>query len=607
MMHTPSHWERLSRSIWLVRLLLTIHALLLLNIAWRYAATVDESAHIPSALGHWQTGNYSAYRVNPHLPRMLATIPTLAASPNLLSESAAIQGHPRQRIEWGLANAFAEKNRDRYHQLVFLSRLMGIVLSCLGGWLLWRWGCEVYGNSAGLFALVVWCFEPNILGHGSLITPDMPSAVATLGVMYFLRRYLDAPTWRNCCWFGLLSGIALLTKFTLFVLIPVWSVLFLCLASLHARSQTRTILLRLAHLAFASFLSLLVIDIAYEFTGVGKPLKEVPFISERFTGRQTFDESNPAAIAAPGNRFADSWLGNLPLPIPEDMIIGIDVQKFDFETYPVRRQSYLAGEWRPAGWWYFYLYALGVKCPTGFVLLWAAGIVLAFLPPFRKSREELVIYLPALAIMGFVSSQTGFTHHLRYVLPVIPLLILGSSKVMALAQPRYRFIRLVAVLLAGWGVVSSCWVYPRSLSYFNELAGGPIHGHDHLMESNVDWGQDLIGLGQWIQEHPEARPLGTALYSLIPEASYGIKFVPIPALPASGLSKDTGPQPGWYAVSVCGLRGQWLPKYERQALTWFQHFRPVDRIGYSIFIYHLDRDEVNQVRARLGLEALSSQ
>ena len=35
--------------------------------------------------------------------------------------------------------------------------------------------------------------------------------------------------------------------------------------------------------------------------------------------------------------------------------------------------------------------------------------------------------------------------------------------------------------------------------------------------------------------------------------------------------------------------------------TYFQRFRPVATAGYSIFIYHIDRDECNRVRAELGL------
>jgi hypothetical protein len=51
--------------------------------------------------------------------------------------------------------------------------------------------------------------------------------------------------------------------------------------------------------------------------------------------------------------------------------------------------------------------------------------------------------------------------------------------------------RAGGVLLVGWLVASSLWIYPHSLSYFNEAIGGPLNGAEHLLGSNLDWGQDL--------------------------------------------------------------------------------------------------------------------
>jgi hypothetical protein len=53
---------------------------------------------------------------------------------------------------------------------------------------------------------------------------------------------------------------------------------------------------------------------------------------------------------------------------------------------------------------------------------------------------------------------------------------------------------LLSLAVAGslcWFVTSSLWIYPHSLSYFNESIGGPLNGPQHLLGSNVDWGQDL--------------------------------------------------------------------------------------------------------------------
>ena len=85
-----------------------------------------------------------------------------------------------------------------------------------------------------------------------------------------------------------------------------------------------------------------------------------------------------------GNRFTNSNLGELPVPLPTDYLRGIDVQWQDFEQ---GWHSYLRGEWRNHGWWYYYLYALAVKVPLGsWVLVVCAG---ADTPPPSEQRFTL--------------------------------------------------------------------------------------------------------------------------------------------------------------------------------------------------------------------------
>ena len=155
------------------------------------------------------------------------------------------------------------------------------------------------------------------------------------------------------------------------------------------------------------------------------------------------------------------------------------------------------------------------------------------------------------------------------------------------------------------------------MSYFNEIAGGPSHGHYHLVGSNVDYGQDLLYLKRWYDEHPEARPLGLAYWDLesIEPRIAGIDYFVPPSGPAPSSTitlpeaKQLGPKPGWYAVNVNALHGDHCPgrsTYYPDAgyYGYFLDFTPVDRVGYSIFIYHLSLAEVNRCRDRRGLPQL---
>ena len=155
-----------------------------------------------------------------------------------------------------------------------------------------------------------------------------------------------------------------------------------------------------------------------------------------------------------------------------------------------------------------------------------------------------------------------------------------------------------------WLIGSSAYYYPHSLSYFNELVGGPTGGHAHLLNSNTDWGQDLLYLKRWLDKHPEAQPLGFAYFlPLVDPDIAGIDSSVPPSGPDSGGSlswdpESMGPLPGWYALSVNKIRSQ------SEEYAYFLHFRPVAMAGYSIYIYYVTLKEANSVRREMGLPEL---
>jgi hypothetical protein len=291
------------------------------------------------------------------------------------------------------------------------------------------------------------------------------------------------------------------------------------------------------------------------------------------------------------------------------------VQKRDFESH---YDSYLGGEWRQEGWWYYYLYALAIKVPLG---VWMLAILAAFLGVARRGyasnwRDELTVLAPAIVVLSFVSSQTGFNHHSRYVLPIFPFLFIWISKVARAFERKERGTTLFIGAAAAWAIASSLSVYPHSLSYFNELVGGPANGSAYLVDSNIDWGQDLLYLRDWLKAHPEAQPLGLVYFGMVDPRVAGIEFT----LPPKGETNpeeqlgpnahEIGPRPGWYAVSVMMMRGYSYPipdgkghqkSFPLHSFSYFKHFQPVAHAGWSIDVYHITPEDCARVRRNLGL------
>ena len=147
------------------------------------------------------------------------------------------------------------------------------------------------------------------------------------------------------------------------------------------------------------------------------------------------------------------------MPFPANYVQGIDARRRDFED---KAWSYLAGKWRFGGWWYYYFYALAIKVPLGtwVLLVLAAGIGTLRRGYVPSWRDETVLLAPVAVILGLVSSQTGFSHHMRYVLPIFPFLFIWASKVGLAVRRNDRVVALVALTAIAWSVTSSLWVYP---------------------------------------------------------------------------------------------------------------------------------------------------
>jgi len=369
-------------------------------------------------------------------------------------------------------------------------------------------------------------------------------------------------------------------------------------------------------------LGLYVLNLGYGFEGSFQRLGDYGFVSEMLGGPK--GEGEGSYLPEGRNRFEGTWVAGVPVPLPKNYLMGIDLQKSDFEN---KMWSYLRGEWRLGGWWYYYLYALAIKEPLGtWVLMFlAAGVSLwpggstrgphpgplpegegVGGPPHaphpsplapRPSgysagwRDELVLLAPAAVVLTLVSSQTGFNHHLRYVLPIFPFVFIWASKVARAVELKHWKIGSIAGAALLWSVGSSLYYYPHSLSYFNELVGGPKGGHYHLGNSNIDWGQDLFYLKGWLDEHPEATPLTLAYdMPLVDPKLAGVEY--------TGRPPADSPQPGWHAVSVNQIHNR-SGEYE-----YFLQFEPVGMAGYSIYIYHVTLEEANRVRRGLGLPEL---
>ncbi|MDR1385524.1 MAG: glycosyltransferase family 39 protein, partial [Planctomycetaceae bacterium] len=568
-------------------------------LSLNHATNSDEAAHIVGGLSIWKYGRFDLYNVNPPLIRMIAALPiSLFCEPDIdwaLYEEHLEKPKTGSRPEFGMGLDFVRRNTGNLQKYLIISRLACLPFCLLGAYYVRRWAKELYGEWAGLTALTLWCFSPNILTWGSFVMPDLPAA--SLGIMtcYYFWRWLQIPDKGNTFIAGLTFGLTLLTKLTWIILFPLFPLLcFIWYLFKVEKRSWKSAKDYVFQMVLLLLIAVIVLNFGYGFEGTFTKLGDYQFSSHALTG---YDSEYWHA----GNRFANTPLKYLPIPFPKNYILGADIQKIDFER---GLPSYLNGQWSEHGWWYFYLECLLLKVPLGTLCLGILTIFFLLIKvKLKDSRvnfcDELTLFIPALTLFVFVSSQTGFSVHFRYVLPAFPLAFVAISKVFAIAKERSIYWRVLVFTLLLWSIGNSLSVFPYSMSYFNELIGGSTKGFYYLHGSSIDWGQDALRLKKRLFKYPEIKGLHLTLSTDIAKAL----FIPenYPIVPMSpGISIDSNeaeedndarqlaPRPGWFAISVTQLHA------EHGRYQYLLDFEPKYRIGYSINIYHITLDEANK-------------
>jgi 4-amino-4-deoxy-L-arabinose transferase-like glycosyltransferase len=411
-------------------------------------------------------------------------------------------------------------------RLLDLSRLMMVLTAVLLGWFVYKWSYELYGQASAILAIVLFSFCPNILAHARLITPDITVTTFSFIAIYYFWRLLRHDSVADAVLGGIGLGLALLSKFTAVLLCPVCGLLM--------------VLWRLRQKRLNLWLCLLYAVISALVLCLGYGMNPGPYYAGILTQHTHAHE-------------------------------------------PVRH--FLMGQFSD-GWWYYFIVACLIKTPIAGLLFLAIAAVL-FVNNALKGRwiDEAFLLLPAVMVFYFFSLnnvQIG----LRYVLPACPFLfVFAGQAAQLLAANAFRMALSIAAI--GWYIGASCFIHPHYLAYFNELVGGPNNGWKYLVDSNLDWGQDLKGLKRFMGEHGIVRISLSYFGSDSPER-YGIGYDWLPSFvlldrhPAHHPSRPKG----WVAISATTLQGAYLP--DKDFFADFRKRKPVAKIGYSIFIYKVD-------------------
>ncbi len=221
--------------------------------------------------------------------------------------------------------------------------------------------------------------------------------------------------------------------------------------------------------------------------------------------------------------------------------------------------------------------------------LLAAGLVIVARAWRRFLDTAVFLVLPVAVYLGVAMAQ-NLNIGTRHILPIYPFVIaIGAAAIASLHGRSRRTMVSVVAALAILDVVEVGRTWPHPLSFFNSFVGGPANGHNFLVDSNLDWGQDLKGLKLWMVAH-DVDNINLAYFGSAAPEYYGIADTPLPGAPFFDSDRvGSARLPGYVAVSATILSGAYGTDAELLFNEPIRKITPLSTIGYSINIYQVDR------------------
>ena len=563
-------------------LLLIFFVTLSLTAALRKSPTADENFHLVAGYSYLKWGDY---RINPEHPpfaKLWAALPLLALDINKapLAREARDQVQVNGKYGWLLANRWLFSSNDA-DKLFFFAKIPMVALGALLGFLIFWWARELYGLSAAFTALAIYVLDPNILAHSAIVHTDIPFALALFAGTYFFWRTLKEITWFNWSMTAGCFALSAITKFSFVTILPMWGILgisyILSSAPMHSRITSNAAIAGYWHKAgwiTIIFLSALVFAYVAIWTAYG-------FHYEAVVEQQG---SLGIAAAVTPSSWLTFWisLNSEYRLFPEAWFSGL---VYALSTF--NRTAYLLGEISGEGFWLYFPIAFAVKTPLPTLLLLLASFICLLGKRSVVINREFIL-MPIFVFFA-LAMYSRMNIGVRHILPIYPFLFVWLGGTVGMLWARRSVAKTCGVLLLGlWLVWSTLKAFPDYLAFFNETVGARDR-YKILVDSNLDWGQDLKGLKRWMDDQKVGK-VQLAYFGTADPAYYGIDAVHKPGTWSTELSKADSTEDAqaapYIAISATHLVGVYFwpaNPYAKYLLK-----EPVAMIGGSIYVYKVE-------------------
>ena len=570
--------------------LLALHAGLALRSTMQRSLTVDEIFHVTGGYFFNTLGDYRIHPENGVLPQRLHGLPAWISG----AKPPALADNPYWRTSdlHVISHQFFHESGNDHWPFLLGARTLNLGFSLGLGLLVFVWARRLGGNHAGLVALGLTVLSPTLLAHAPLATTDVAATLlltASVGAFWTQLRTGNR-------WWMLLSavvfGLTCVSKFSAVLLLPV----FVLLAFLHLATTPRaerSIGAVAQGLALHGAAAVFIIWASYGF-------RHSAFAPGAPPGDHLIVTWDWMAERAGWQGAVVRWINTHHL-LPEPFLFGY------LHTYvsSLSRAAFLAGDYSVTGWRSFFPLAFWWKSTP--VELAAVGLCVITAALRWNRLGAWALRLAPLLVLCGVYGLAAVTSHLnighRHLLPIYPAIFIAAGVALARWRVSSRARLAVGAAAVGLHLTTAAAIFPHYLAYFNLFAGGPANGHRLLVDSSLDWGQDLSRVKPWLDAHnpgPDARPVFLFYFG---SAHPGYYHIPAQRLPLADGLKAAVPfvrlAGGIYVVSATHLANPYSPYHGPWTSSLENEYQEIRALEPVFDDYHRDPDR----RAQLQREA----
>jgi hypothetical protein len=485
----------------IVGVLLLLHFSLVFTASQRKSPVFDEPVHIAGGLSYWLEKDYRINPENGNFPQRWAAIPLTFQKlkfPDLRQIPLV------QTDEWTIAGDFLFKSGNSPENILMSSRAMITILSLLTGLAVYFYSRKIFGTGGGLLSLALYILCPEILAHAGFATSDMAATMAFTLALISIWNVLNRVTGKNIVFSSLALSLLFVSKFSAFIIIPVYLILILIRLRSGKRAEcvifSRSIINDTQGKQLLSYFAVLFVNLIFIlfFIWMSYGFKFSILNAPKPADMITLDKAMENKCKSAG-RAGEALLAVKKMKLlPEAYLYGFALVLKGSSA----RNSYLNGELSTRGWWYFFIYSFMVKTPVPLLLIFAISLFALFRVRIL-SNDRLYMLTPFLVFILIyflfaISSRLNIGN--RHLLPIYPCIFIICGSGYLLLRAKLPIVILTAFLIA-WFAAESYSIRPHYLAYFNQLAGGAENGYRHLSDSSLDWGQDLKELRKWVDDN----------------------------------------------------------------------------------------------------------